>query len=194
MRGSRWQGILSAMRARSVDELLAMLVKGGQYPYRGQVMSQLDHALQTADLARASGARPEMIAAALLHDVGYLVTGVGDGSDRGGSGGHEEAALPMLSRLFGPAVLEPIRLHVAAKRYLCATVGGYWKTLSDASRRSLVLQGGPYAFTDAAAFISQPYAPEAVILRRWDDCSKDATRAAPSIDHFADILWSCALR
>ena len=183
------------MRARSVDELLALLAKGGLRPYRGQVMTQLDHALQTAGLAEASGARPEMIAAALLHDVGYLVSGAGDGGfDRGGRGGHEEAALPMLSRLFGPAVLEPIRLHVAAKRYLCATVGGYWKTLSDASRRSLVLQGGPYAFSDAAAFISQAYAPEAVILRRWDDCANDAGRAAPSLDHFADVLWSCALR
>ena len=97
-----------------------------------------------------------------------------------------------LKRLFGPAVLTPIRLHVDAKRYLCATDAGYWASLSEDSKRSLELQGGTYSAADAAEFIAQPYAQDAVKLRRWDDLAKVAGRTTPDLAHFLEIAVRCA--
>lgn len=85
-------------------------------------------------------------------------------------------------------MLEPIRLHVDAKRYLCATEPGYWEGLSPASRHSLELQGGAYAESEAQVFMAQPYAAEAVRLRRYDDLAKVPQKVTPTLDHFLGIL------
>ena len=182
------------MWLRSIEDLLGLLGGAARRCQPGERVSELEHALQTAELAERSSARAEMVAAALLHDVGRLVDGVEAGTPRRGlDDRHQEVALPLLAPLFGPPVLEPIRLHVDAKRYLCATVGGYARTLSEGARSRLSIQGGPFTFSEAAAFIRQPFAPEAVILRRWDDYAKTVGWKAPSLDHFAGVLRSCVL-
>lgn len=156
--------------------------------YAGGV-TQLQHALQCAALATAAGASDTLIAAALLHDLGHLL------DDRRGTGLdatlddlHQYKALPFLRPHLPAAVLEPIKLHVDAKRYLCATVAGYWDTLSEGSKRSLALQGGPFTTVEARAFMTQPYAADAVQLRRWDDLSKDPTRAVPGLESYRELL------
>jgi predicted HD phosphohydrolase len=182
------------MRLRSIEDLVGLLGGGAGRRQAGEPVSELEHALQTAELAERSGARAEMVAAALLHDVGRLVDDVEAGAPgRGLADRHQETALPLLAPLFGPPILEPIRLHVAAKRYLCATVGGYARGLSEGARARLAFQGGPYTFSEATAFIRQPFAPEAVILRRWDDYAKTPRWRTPPLDHYADFLRSCAL-
>ena len=172
--------------------------KGGR-AYAGEPVTQLEHALQTAQLAEAAGARPALITAALLHDLGHLLNDQGDTPTlRGIDDRHELVAIPRLRDLFGEAVLAPIRLHVQAKRYLCARGDGvltgaqYLASLSADSVRSLALQGGVFDDAQADVFITQPHAPEAVRLRRWDDMAKVAGKPTPPLSHYLAIARSVA--
>ena len=136
--------------------LFGLLEARGQSRYDESV-TQLEHALQAALLARAEHAPAALVVAALLHDVGHLV--VGEACD--GDPGHERAAARLLSPWFTPAVVAPIALHVQAKRYLVAMDPGYAGTLSPASQRSLVVQGGPLAPDAAVAFAALRHADAA---------------------------------
>jgi phosphonate degradation associated HDIG domain protein len=154
--------------------------------YGGEAVSQLEHALQCATLAHADGASARLVTAALLHDIGHLSDHESNDIDYP----HGELAAHLLKNLFGLAVTEPIRLHVDAKRYLCVVDPFYWSGLSDVSKRSLEWQGGAYNAPEAAAFILQQYADDAVRLRRWDDAAKVAGAATPDLDHFVKIMQS----
>lgn len=161
--------------------------------YSGEPVTQLQHALQAATLAEQAGATPELICAALLHDLGHLLNPQGETpSARGIDDTHQYFAIPYLRGLFRPAVLEPIRLHVDAKRYLCATDTAYFHKLSEDSRRSLALQGGVFSAEAAAEFIARPYAADAVRLRLWDDLAKDADMVTPALPYFATLMTDCA--
>ena len=132
--------------------------------------------------------------ASLLHDLGHLLVERGGGalgSDVDDI--HQYRAIPFLRHLFPDAVLEPISLHVDAKRYLCHTEPEYRDTLSPASKQSLKLQGGPYVRADAAQFIAKPFARDAIDLRRWDDLAKVPGRATPPLAHYLDRLPATAL-
>ncbi|MEO0458865.1 MAG: phosphohydrolase, partial [Cyanobacteria bacterium P01_A01_bin.114] len=123
------------------------------------------------------------------HDFGHLVHNLGeDAAERGIDDRHEYRALGFLTSLFDAAVTEPIRLHVEAKRYLCAVDKSYWLSLSPASKQSLDLQGGIFTAAAAEAFIQQPYAVEAVKLRRWDDLAKVPDLPTPPLAEFQEIL------
>lgn len=148
-------------------------------------------------MAERAGAAPELVTASLLHNIGHLLavrdTNIDDSpitTDLGD--GHQYFALPFLRSLFSDAVLEPVRLHVNAKRYLCQAESAYWNSLTDASKKSLQLQGGVYSGNEAEEFIGQPYAYEAVLLRRWDDQSKVPGLPTPDIHHFRRVLEACA--
>ncbi|HKW81645.1 MAG TPA: HD domain-containing protein [Casimicrobiaceae bacterium] len=168
--------------------------RGGARMYSGEAVTQLEHALQTAHAAECAGADPALVTAALLHDLGHLLNDQGETpTARGVDDVHQYAALPFLRPLFGDDVLEPIRLHVDAKRYLCATEPDYYAALSDDSKRSLALQGGRYDAKDAADFAARPGAARAVRLRRWDDAAKTAGRTTPPLEHFAAIMQAAAL-
>ncbi len=171
------------------DRILTLLEQQGTARYGTEAVSQLQHALQTAAQAQQSEAGPALITAALLHDFGHLVHNLGeDAAERGIDDRHEYRALGYLKRLFGPAVTEPIRLHVNAKRYLCAVDSAYWASLSPASKRSLELQGGVFSQAEAIAFIAQPHAAAAVKLRRWDDLAKDPAQTPPALNSFLPVL------
>jgi phosphonate degradation associated HDIG domain protein len=165
----------------------------GDRAYDGEPVTQLEHALQTAALAQDDGAAPALVTAAFLHDLGHLVHDLGESPTlRGLDDVHQYAALPFLRGLFDAEVLQPIRLHVDAKRFLCAARPGYYDALSADSKRSLALQGGVFAAEDADAFIRQPYAADAVRLRIWDDRAKRAGAATPSLDHFLGVAQCVA--
>ena len=177
----------------------------GDRMYAGEPVTQLEHALQSAQLAEQSGADASLIVAALLHDLGHMVNDQGETPTlRGIDDRHEYVALPFLRDLFDDAVLQPIRLHVDAKRYLCArghasndgVINGaqYWANLSADSKRSLELQGGTFSDAEAQRFISQPHADGAVKVRVWDDLAKVANAATPSLDHFMALAERIALR
>src|SRR6185503_18556483 len=106
-----------------------------------------------------------------------------DAAEHGIDTQHEEVAHAFLSEHFGPEIAEPIRMHVAAKRYLCATDPSYLGELSPASILSLELQGGPYSPGEVAEFERSPFAEDAVRLRRWDDVGKVAGLETPDLEH-----------
>jgi len=176
-----------------IDRLIALLADKGGTQYGGEAVSQREHALQSAWLAEKAGASASIIAASLLHDVGHLLHHLGDNpAERGVDDRHEAIAGKQLRALFGAAVAEPVRLHVDAKRWLCATDPGYAATLSPSSVRSLALQGGPFAPAAADAFIAVPFAADAVRLRRWDDGAKIAGLETPPLTHFRRYLAEAA--
>jgi [1-hydroxy-2-(trimethylamino)ethyl]phosphonate dioxygenase len=159
----------------------------------GESVSQLDHALQCAWLATREGAGDHLIAAALLHDYGHLFEGRGEAAERDGRDArHEAHGARTLKRWFGLAVAGPVGLHVAAKRYLCATEPSYESALSDASRLSLKLQGGRYTPAQCRRFEASRFAADAVRLRRWDDEGKVAGRPVPALDEYWPLLGRLA--
>ena len=164
-------------------EAIAELFAGpGPRDYLGEAVTIGEHMRQAGALAAAAGVPAPLVAAALLHDVGHLRS---DTDERHGTGGAQ-----WLSQWFGPAVTEPVRLHVAAKRYLCAAEPGYFGLLSPESVRTLALQGGPMTPDQAAAFEALPYARDAVAVRRWDDEAKDPAVTPPEFAHFEALLES----
>ncbi len=177
--------------ALTLDQLTELLDASGSQQYGGEAVSQLDHALQCAYLAEQAGEPDELVVASLLHDVGHLVAPRAEGStepDSHKDDVHQYLALPFLRGLFPDSVLEPIRMHVDAKRYLCHAQPGYWETLSPASKHSLQLQGGVFDADQAAAFLAQPYASEAVRLRRYDDQAKTPGLDVPGLDYYVSHL------
>jgi phosphonate degradation associated HDIG domain protein len=170
-------------------KVLSLFEQRGDSLYGGEGVTQLQHALQAAQLAEQAGAGPAQVMAALLHDVGHLLHNLPDDApDDGIDDLHEELGNRWLQRWFVPAVCEPVRMHVAAKRYLCAVEPAYAAALSPPSRQSLALQGGPMSASETAAFESHEFFPECIDVRRWDDLAKDPEAATPPLEHFLDHL------
>lgn len=172
-----------------VDRLFVLFRDKGTAAYFGEAVSEAEHALQCAHLAEQTGAGPEQVAAALLHDVGHLLHDLGDdAAERGVDDRHEALGAAWLGRHFGPAVADPVRLHVPAKRYLCAVEPGYLAALSPASVLSLRLQGGPMTPAEVSGFEAEPHFRAAVAVRRWDDAAKVPGLAVPGLDHYRPVL------
>jgi gamma-butyrobetaine dioxygenase len=171
----------------------ALFASEGLADYLGEPVTQAAHMLQTAALAERAGAPRALVAAALLHDVGHF-TGTVTGRDlmAGQDNRHSEQGADWLAQWFGPEVTEPVRLHVAAKRYLCAVEPGYAARLSAASVYTLGVQGGPMPAAEAAAFERRPYARDACMVRRWDDDAKDPDVPAPEFARFEPLLRGLA--
>ncbi|MGB3427063.1 MAG: phosphonate degradation HD-domain oxygenase [Burkholderiaceae bacterium] len=187
--------------ALTLPEVEALFAAKGDRLYAGEPVTQLQHALQAAHLAEQEDAGDELVVAAFLHDLGHLINDQGDTPTlRGIDDRHEFVALPFLRDLFGPEVLQPIRLHVDAKRYLCArgngTVSGaeYWSALSIDSRRSLELQGGIFSENEADGFRTQPFAEDGVRVRLWDDRAKLAQAVTPPLAHYIALAARVAAR
>ena len=180
-------------QATSVDEVLGLYRSYANDRYDEDI-TQLAHALQTAALARSEGADDALVAAALLHDVGHLLDLAqhGQRSTSTEDLGHEGRGARYLAALFPPSVTGPIALHVRAKRYRCAVDPEYHDGLSDGSRASLVLQGGPMSVAEAQAFAASPSSASAVDLRRWDDGGKVDGIEVPALDDYRPLLESLA--
>jgi len=181
------------MSTTPLEDLIAMLNSHGKSAYFGESVSILEHSLQAAHSAELAGAGPALVTAALLHDLGHMLHGLGeDIAGFGQDGMHEELAADYLSRWFGEDVTAPIRLHVAAKRYLCARSPGYLDALSTASRLSLQLQGGPMSEAEAEAFLNHKFARAAIQLRHWDDEAKVIGLTVPDAAHYLAVLRAAA--
>ncbi|MEM5434681.1 phosphonate degradation HD-domain oxygenase [Paraburkholderia diazotrophica] len=175
--------------ALNLDDIRGLFEAHGRLAYSGEPVTQLEHALQSGALAEAAGASDELVAAAFLHDLGHLLNRQGETpTARGIDDLHQYFALPFLRPVLPDAVLEPIRLHVDAKRCLCAIDATYFGRLSADSVRSLELQGGIYTDDEAQAFLKKPYAEDALCLRRWDDLAKEANRTTPDLDHYLGVV------
>ena len=180
--------------ALTLDDIEHQFAVHGMRQYSGEPVTQLEHALQTAWLAEQADADDELVTACLLHDLGHMLNDQGETpSLRGVDDVHQYFALPFLRGLFADRVLDAIKLHVDAKRYLCQVEPGYRAALSDDSKRSLRLQGGIYSPEECLVFIKQDGATEAVKLRKWDDLAKQRLLLTPPLDHFLQRVERCSL-
>jgi gamma-butyrobetaine dioxygenase len=177
-----------------VDVIGALFAGEGADDYLGEAVTQAQHMLQAAALAETEQAPAALVAASLLHDVGHfrgavhrreLMAGTRDNR-------HSHQGADWLAPWFPPAVIEPVRLHVAAKRYLCAVEPGYFDRLSEASVHTLSLQGGPMSPEEAREFAVHPFAEDAVRLRRWDEQAKDPHAHVPGFEHYHSLLATLA--
>lgn len=180
---------------RPLSELLERYASPQAQQLYDEAITELEHGLQCAALAVRDGATEATVAAALLHDVGHLLIGdlfpIEATLDKDWK--HEDVGARYLARWFGPAVTEPVRMHVAAKRYLVAAEAEYGAGLSPSSVRSLAVQGGPMSPEEQAAFEALPGFAGAVAVRRWDDEGKDPELEVPPFSHYIELLQRLAL-
>jgi len=187
------RGSPTSQRA-AIDSLIELYASPAATRLYDEYVTELDHALQAAALARADGASDHLVAAALLHDVGHLVgdDNVGLDDELTDDFHHERVGARYLTQSFGPAVTAPVALHVAAKRYLCTVEPAYLAGLSPSSVRSLGLQGGPMSADEVEAFERRPHHEAAVLVRRWDDLAKVAGLAVADFEDYRPLLLGLA--
>jgi phosphonate degradation associated HDIG domain protein len=174
----------------ALDQLFALYASPAALRMYDEDVTELEHALQSAALAQADGAPDHLVAAALLHDVGHLVSddNVSLDDELTENFHHERVGARYLAGWFGSEVTAPVALHVAAKRYLCAVEDGYLADLSPSSVRSLPLQGGPMTDAEIETFERLPHHVEATLVRRWDDRAKVAGLAVADLSHHRSLL------
>lgn len=173
-----------------INEVFALYHARGHRHY-GEDVTECQHALQCAMFAARAGEPAHVVAACLLHDYGHLLHELGeDIAEQDVDARHEELGANRLALYFAAEVVEPIRLHVAAKRYLCRKQPDYLDGLSEASRRSLQLQGGVMTDEEAKAFEREPHGDAAVRLRRHDDAGKVKDLATPELEAYRSLLES----
>ena len=176
------------------DEVFAIYARRGAGAYFGECVSMTEHGLQAAHFAQSAGAAPALVIAALLHDIGHLIATVPDDiADWTLDARHEETGGRWLRERFGASIAEPVRLHVPAKRYLCATDAAYFAKLSPASVLTLKLQGGPMSAREVAAFEVEPFHQDAVRVRRCDDQGKVAGLATRALADYRAMIEAAAV-
>ena len=172
-----------------IDEIFDLFETRGSKSYIGEPVTQSEHALQTAHIARESGASDAMIAAALLHDIGHLLHDEDENAaDKGTDTKHEATGNEWLSKRFPPEVTEPVRLHVAAKRYLCTKFEERLLDLSPASQQSFALQGGAMSEAEMEAFEGEAFGDDAILLRAWDDVAKTPWIEVPEFETYRRVM------
>ena len=185
-----WHQLKQCTSKQEVISLLFTYLKEkGQSNYDESV-TQYEHAVQAAALATEVQASPTSIVAALFHDIGHMIADEENAQSDFLKEDlfHEEIAAQYLALIFPRSVLDPIRLHVPAKRYLCTVDPNYYEGLSRASKRSLQLQGGVFSEEELAEFQQEPHHEAAVQLRRWDDLAKVSGKSVPEIETYEEVV------
>ena len=178
-----------SMKENIIAHLLNLLkTKGSDLQYGDEDVTQLEHALQCAELTEQNNFPKEIITAALLHDIGHLLYDGDDPIHEGKDGYHENLGADYLSQYFGDQVTLPIRAHVDSKRYLSAVEKEYYELLSEASKKSLEVQGGSFTKEQADEFIKKPFMKQAVEIRRFDDQAKILNKKTPDLLHFKQYV------
>ena len=170
--------------ALELEDIRALFDAYGQLPYGKEAVTQLEHALQAAHLGETEGASRELVVAAFLHDLGHMLGLSKPDASAAVDDLHQYVALPFLRPVLPAAVVEPIGLHVEAKRCLCAIDPDYHAKLSPQSIQSLEQQGGVHSAEQAAEFQRRLFSDDAMRLRRWDDRAKVPGVQTPPFEHY----------
>ena len=182
------------MALTTYEEIAEIYSSGISEEYLGEDVKLVEHMLQCADLALEEGAEDHLVLAALLHDIGHLL--IPDATEAHFSGvdaHHDKIGSQWVKERFPESVSLPILLHVDAKKYLVATGNEYYEKLSQASKDTLAMQGGPLSPQEAAEYLLMPGAQEAVQVRLWDDQAKIRGKATSQISDFKAIIERLAL-
>ena len=181
-----------ATNEEKVATLFDFMIRRGQTFYDESV-TQLEHALQCANQARINDAAATQVTSALLHDLGHFLLDEhnADKAFLADDLNHEDVGADFLKPFFPDAVTTPVRLHVPAKRYLCTTDAEYYDGLSEASKRSLRVQGGVMSNEERSAFERIPHFEDALSLRRWDDLAKVRNFETPGLETYRNVVESC---
>jgi phosphonate degradation associated HDIG domain protein len=162
--------------------------------YLGEDITLVEHMVQCGDLAVEDGADDWLVVAALLHDIGHiLISDAQEAQDAGEDRHHDEVGAAWIAQRFPEEIVEAVRLHVDAKKYLVSEVPGYVDQLSEASRITLKIQGGGFTEQECAEFLEQPFALEAIDLRVWDDAGKVRGTTSTDLSRFREAIEACAL-
>eukprot|EP00092_Neocalanus_flemingeri_P005783 GFUD01006225.1.p1 GENE.GFUD01006225.1~~GFUD01006225.1.p1 ORF type:complete len:198 (-),score=66.55 GFUD01006225.1:214-780(-) len=178
-----------------IAAVFSLYDRWGQENYIGENVTQLQHAQQAAIQAEQAGHSDLVIIGAFLHDIGHLI-----GMEKSlplmeqngiplGTVDHDEVGENFLKDLgFPQEVTQFVRGHVQAKRYLVHTDPGYHSSLSEASKGTLVCQGGPMSAGEAAQFESLSNFSAILAMRKWDEAAKDVNIAATDNKKYKDIV------
>ena len=158
--------------------------------YIGEEITISEHMIQTAMLAEKDNSPRYLVCACFLHDFGHFI--IEDPCllvPKSLDGKHENIGYNFLITYFKPEIVEPIKLHVKAKRYLCRD-GYYFHQLSQASLKSLKLQGGIMNDKEANQFISSKFSKDAITLRKYDDHGKKDNLKIKKIEDYINLISS----
>jgi predicted HD phosphohydrolase len=172
-----------------VDFLGDIFTRRGNEEYLGEPVTMAQHMLQGAMLAEQANEDEVVVAAALLHDIGHFTSEFGsfsmqDTEDKW----HEVAGAKLLEPFFPPLLIDCIRYHVAAKRYLCAVNPDFFNQLSEASVHSLKLQGGKMSEDEIAQFSANDNLEAIVRVRLYDDAGKDPELVTREFEEYTPLL------
>ena len=179
--------------AQIADEIMTMYNKHGGEEYAGEKVSQLEHMVQTAQLAQQQGFDEEVILAAFLHDIGHICEAAQGDNEMGGYGikNHEEIAAGFLSEKgFSEKIIRLVQSHVDAKRYLTCRFPRYYDQLSDASKKTLEYQGGKMTKEEAAAFENDPLFELIIQLRKCDEQAKIEDQPLSQLEYYHQLLFN----
>ena len=175
------------------EQVQALFLSGGSEEYLGEDVKLVEHMLQCADLARQQSAPPELVVAALLHDIGHLlVEDAAAAHEASVDAHHDDIGARWVAKLFPPSVSDPVKLHVEAKRYLVSTDPAYASRLSEASRKTLAMQGGALNQEEIDTFLALPGARDSILLRLWDDAAKIRGKQTPPLESYRSDIEKLA--
>ena len=179
---------------QSTESIISLYKKYGGELYFGEGVTQLQHALQAAHLAKANGGDSETILAAFLHDIGHLCIDEGEDHEVMDSFGvvdHETLGANFLLKIgFSNKVCRLIASHVNAKRYLTYKFPEYYEQLSEASKRTLDFQGGKMTPSEAKDFQEDKYFERYIQLRKWDEMAKSEIPVDENMDEIRQLIYT----
>lgn len=178
----------SSVRLTAAQRIFSVFHEHGSRHY-GEHVSELEHALQTAEFARKFGESDAVVLSCLLHDYGHMLHDLGEDIARKGiDAKHEEIGAALLKDMFPEEILEPIRQHVAAKRYFCWKNSAHAEGLSESSRLSLQLQGGAMTESEAKSFETNPHFESCLKVRRYDDMGKVPAMHTAELESYGNLI------
>lgn len=166
-----------------VNEIFSLYEKFGNEDYIGEPVSQIEHMSQSAQLAIKEGFSDDVILAAFFHDIGHICVMKNAANNMGGYGvkSHEKIGADFLrEKGFPENVAKLVENHVQAKRYLTFKHPEYFNNLSEASKQTLVYQGGVMTPEEADRFEHDPLFEASIRMRHWDELAKETQ--VPIID------------